>query len=41
MDDAIFKNYTFEEYRCLDKNGSEFKKFLKETKEECEDDSWF
>ncbi len=41
LDDAIFKNYTYEEYKALDKNGSDFKKFLKEAKEDCEDDSWF
>ena len=41
MDDAIFKNYTHDEYLKLDKNGSEFKEFLKDVKEECQDDSWF
>ena len=41
MDDAIFKNYTHDEYVELDKNGTEFRKFLKEAKDECEDDSWF
>ena len=41
MDDAVFKNYTYAEYRQLDKNGTDFKEFLKDAKEECEDDSWF
>ena len=41
MDDAIFKNFTHEEYTKLDKNGSEFKKFLQDAKEDCTDDSWF
>lgn len=41
MDDAIFKNYTYKEYIQTDKQGSEFKKFLQESKEECQDDSWF
>ena len=41
LDDAIFKNYTYAEYKKLDQNSSEFKKFLQDAKEECEDDSWF
>ena len=41
MDDAIFKEFTHDEYIKLDKNGSDFKEFLKDAKEECEDDSWF
>ncbi|SFV50676.1 hypothetical protein MNB_SM-7-1146 [hydrothermal vent metagenome] len=41
MDDAIFKNYTYDEYKNLDKNGSDFKEFLKDAKEECSDESWF
>jgi len=41
MDDAIFKNYSHKEYMKLDKNGSEFKEFLQDAKEECTDDSWF
>ena len=41
IDDAIFKGYTYEEYKVLDKNSSDFKEFLKDAKEECEDDSWF
>ena len=41
MDDAIFKGYTYEEYKVLDKNSSDFKDFLKDSKEDCQDDSWF
>jgi hypothetical protein len=41
LDDATFKEYTYEEYKALDKNGSEYKEFLKDAKEECLDDSWF
>jgi len=41
IDDAIFKGYTFEQYMAIDKNSSDFIDFLKDSKEECEDDSWF
>ena len=41
VDDAIFKGYTYEEYKALDKNSSDFKEFIKEAKEDCLDDSWF
>jgi len=41
VDDAIFKNYTYKEYIVLDKNSTEFKEFIKETKEDILDDSWF
>ena len=41
LDDATFKNYTHDEYVMLDKNSSEYKEFLAEAKEECEDDGWF
>lgn len=41
MDDKIFKGYTYEEYKAQDKNSSDFKDFLKESKEDCQDDSWF
>ena len=37
IDDKIFKGYSFEEYRTLDKNASEYKDFIKEAKEECLD----
>ena len=41
LDDATFKNYTYGEYKLLDKNSSDYKEFLKDAKEECLDDSWF
>jgi len=41
LDDATFKEYTYDEYIKLDKNGSDYKEFLKDAKEECLDDSWF
>ncbi|QOP45196.1 hypothetical protein [Sulfurimonas paralvinellae] len=41
LDDATFKEYTYDEYRSLDKNSSDYKKFVKDAKEECLDDSWF
>lgn len=41
VDEAIFKEYTYDEYKALDKNSSEYKEFVKDTKEECQDDGWF
>lgn len=41
VDRAIFKEFVFDEYKALDKNSSEYKEFIKETKEGCQDDSWF
>ena len=41
LDDKTFKEYTFKEYKNLDKNGSNFKSFLKDAKDDCLDDSWF
>ena len=41
VDEATFKNYTHDKYIVLDKNSSEYKEWLKETKEECLDESWF
>jgi hypothetical protein len=41
VDEAIFKEYTYEEYMVLDKNSSDYKEFIKDTKEECQDDGWF
>lgn len=40
VDDTIFKEYTYEEYKALDKNSNEYTEFIKETKEDCLDDSW-
>jgi hypothetical protein len=41
LDDATFKEFTHDEYIALDKNGTEYKEFVKEAKEDCLDDSWF
>ncbi len=41
VDDAIFKNYTYEEYKNIDKNSTQFKEFIEETREDILDDGWF
>ena len=41
MDDKIFKGYVYEDYLHVDKNSSDYKEFLEDAKEECEDDGWF
>ncbi len=41
VDEAIFKEYVYDVYKALDKNSTEYKEFIKETKEECLDESWF
>ena len=41
VDDAIFKEYSYDEYKSQDKNSTEYQDFIKETKEDCLDDSWF
>ena len=41
VDDAIFKEYVYDEYKALDKNSTEYREFIKESKEDCLDDSWF
>ncbi len=41
VDDAIFKEYTYDEYKVLDKNSTDYNEFVEETKEDCLDDSWF
>ena len=41
VDDTIFKNYVYDEHKELDKNSSEYKEFIKETKEDCLDEPWF
>jgi len=41
LDDKTFKEYTYNEYKNLDKNSDEFKKFIKDAKKDCLDDSWF
>ena len=39
IDDATFKEFTYEEYKKTSKE--DLAKFLKEAKEDCLDDSWF
>ncbi len=41
LDEKIFKEYSFDDFKSLDKNSSDFNEFIKDTKEECLDDSWF
>ncbi len=41
LSDTTFKEYAFSDYKNLDKESEEFKEFIKDTKEECLDDSWF
>ena len=41
VDEKIFKSFVYDEYKSIDKNSTEHKEFLSESKEECEDDSWF
>lgn len=41
LDEAIFKEYVYEEYIALDKNSTAFKEFIEEAKEECSDSGWF
>jgi len=41
LDEAIFKGYTHDEYIQIDKNSTDFKEFLDDAKEECQDEGWF
>ena len=41
VDDLTFKEFIYEEYKSVDKNSTEYKEFIKESKEDCLDDSWF
>ena len=43
VDEAIFKEYSFDEYKNLDKNSTEYLEFLLQAKNEClgVDDGWF
>lgn len=41
MDDHIFKEYVYAEYKQLDKKSNEYQAFLKDAKEDCNDNSWF
>ncbi len=41
IDEQIFKEYSFDGFKNIDKNSSDFLEFVKETREDCADDSWF
>ena len=41
IEDSIFKEFVYEEYKTIDKNSTDYKEFLEDAKEECLDDSWF
>jgi len=41
IDETTFKTYIYTEYKLIDKNSTQYKEFLKDTKEDCLDDSWF
>ena len=41
ISDGIFKEYSFDDYKTLDKNSSDYREFIAETEEDCLDDSWF
>lgn len=40
LSDTIFKEYKYDKYIEI-KNSSEYKEFIKESKEDCLNDSWF
>ena len=41
VNDNTVKTYTYDEYNKKSKDSKEYKEFIKETKEDCLDDSWF
>ena len=41
IDEKIFKEYIYDEYKILDENSSDYKEFIKDAKEEWLDNSWF
>ena len=43
VDEAVFKTYSYDEYKNIDKNSTEFLEFLIDAKKEClgVDDGWF
>lgn len=41
INDSAFKEYTHKAYSSLDKTSKEYTEFMKDTKEDCLDDSWF
>ncbi|MDA7817618.1 hypothetical protein N9A28_05460 [Sulfurimonas sp.] len=41
LSQTVFKASFNDEFTAMDKNSTEFKEFIKESKEDCTDDSWF
>ena len=41
VDNSIFKEFVYDEYKLINKNSDDYKEFLKNTEEDCLDDSWF
>jgi len=41
IDERIFKEFVYDEYKVIDKNSSDYQEFIKESKEECLDEPWF
>lgn len=41
LDESIFKGFTYDEYKVLDKNSTDYKEFMDDAKEECQDEGWF
>ncbi|MDH4944974.1 hypothetical protein [Sulfurimonas sp. C5] len=41
VNEKLFKEYTYQEYKAIDINGTEYLEFLKDAKEDCSDDGWF
>jgi len=41
VSDTTFKDYTYAQYNSLDRNSTMYIEFIKDTKEDCLDDSWF
>ena len=39
--DTVLKSYTYDEYSAMKQDSKEYQEFLKETKEDCLDESWF
>lgn len=41
LSETIFKASFYDEFNNVDKNSTEYKEFIKESKEDCLNDSWF
>lgn len=41
VNEKLFKEYTYQEYKAIDTNNTEYVEFLKDAKEDCSDDGWF